>query len=1833
MKRLWFIAISLMVVVQSWAGPVTEDEARQKASKFLKGRMTARARGSAPAAKDLKMMETGPEDTYFIFNVGNDEGFVVVSGDDAAKDILGYGDMGSLDPDSIPCNMRMLFNNYTAQIRDLREKGITHEDLKRSRTRSVDYGYPESFMIDESMRSKYHQRDPYNNHCPTYDGDNHCVTGCVATAMAGLMYAYQWPLRTTTEIPAYTTRSGLPVPSIPASTIDWSLIDSEYTYKIVGNDKIPNFEPERGEEIAKLMSMAGTSVFMDYYENKKNSSGAPNFVVPQALRQYFSYESEYAESNSYNSQEWIDKIRTELKEHGLVLYGGDSMWDSSNENNIGHAFLLEGYDENGLFHINFGWQNQYEKTFSLTAVENPFVFIYNQDAVFNIRPIYYSAQPVAPHLWTHDIHSNDFGVYQRSAESGDFDNMILYMSCYNLMLKSSINYDLAYKFVNSKDKSASIAVLPTFTDFRFFPHAVAVSDETDIFSWGKDQPDGKYKVNIVSRESGSTNWIDNDNSDRAYIEAWVCGDWLTFKSSGVTNFIVTSINQKGTDVLRVGQEYEFELGLRSFLGTSNPYKGAILVDCVWKDNNGVEQHKVVDINRLMFTGNETKPYSFSFVPFVSGEQELRILNNRWEVVRTMTINVISANSSSNQLEITNLNIDNGNLESSTIDGTSISGFITIRNNEDYSNNTGAIVRLEDTDAQFERSKSIKFSLSPNGTATCNFCFTNLIEGHHYVICVINSTGGEIYRSQEMLCTNDDTGETIPGNENLTSYEYWFDDDFAGRQTVSLNSSSEAINARIETDHLEDGVHRLHFRLFQSGLKYPYSSINSTTFLKLTKEKEQILEYWVDDDYEHRSNVPVETTEEEQLLTLDLSQASIGNHQLNMQLSLPGGVKSHVYTQGVMTLASGVADELEYWFDNDIQHSQRLKGRYSSSDKVYIYNTDIDVSSLSQGFHLLNMRAVSNNGVTKGSVLSCHVLKLPAGNTTKLEYWFDEDRKNHGFLTGKLSGNDVVFNENVNMNGLESGHHRLYYRSISENGQKSGAISMTPVLIKSAYAHIDSDNNKVVKYSIEIDDEEQAYLDVLSPQEEVVIPYTVDARNLSEGSHTLKARFWNTANAGVTVKQAFTVVRQEAPELTLTAEESNGLVNLAFAAVPNDLRYRIIRTDANGTKAKVDSKEGTSYPGTVSFTDNPAAGSYTYYAETVYTDFSGDRHTLQSNEVSVTVTAPQTEVEAEQFGHIIGRIVCDKNTPTYGVKVRFSDGKMAPGVYFMRNRIPVGEELTLTVEGDDTHEYEEVTVVVEEGENFVTIHGRLREEYQPNNLAYDLAICSAIEVTFENGQHHAKFCVTNLSTANKWKGCLKIDAVKTDLNIIQALLGNKPTYHRWSDEIEIKANETKELDVVLREMDLDDETNFDLFIWSVGSWQRSGMEDETKEKSLAFFQTPGLSAFPIAATFPKSLIQHDWNKEAQEAYAYLMLGLNSMTPGMEGKVGNLEPFQKEVISVTGAKNAFSTLIDWLGGKTALEAISEPNLFNISSAVKGAYDKVMSNVRPPLVQKYLKNLVKKVSSEATANAMINSTTLAELSSLTTAVTSKDRFDQSMACASMLYRLAADNTVPIASMIYTYTVAGRTLINAAKELHKALHDQQLADRLVKNKRRSQPKEMTNNGVSYTSYNTTCDFKLKVKTNGIFGGDINFKNLKKKIGKGTLSDPIKEIYIGASNTSKVQRYLFDREYLDDGIMLRLREGSCSDITDGVKGVINGGGDNYLTRFFMEIHWSNDRITYIPLNELGDGVEAKLGGHTSAEDGDNDLTPSLYTVTLTTTTGEDSMADELYLGDNEERE
>ena len=108
MKRLSnLIALSLLLASNAaMAQEVSIDEAKSNALEFLSSKTagTRRAKGQL-VAQDLSLAYTSKSEAktcFYVFNIGNDEGFVIAGGDESARQILGYGEHGTFDYDKAP---------------------------------------------------------------------------------------------------------------------------------------------------------------------------------------------------------------------------------------------------------------------------------------------------------------------------------------------------------------------------------------------------------------------------------------------------------------------------------------------------------------------------------------------------------------------------------------------------------------------------------------------------------------------------------------------------------------------------------------------------------------------------------------------------------------------------------------------------------------------------------------------------------------------------------------------------------------------------------------------------------------------------------------------------------------------------------------------------------------------------------------------------------------------------------------------------------------------------------------------------------------------------------------------------------------------------------------------------------------------------------------------------------------------------------------------------------------------------------------------------------------------------------------------------------------------------------------------------------------------------------------------------------------------------------------------------------------------------------------------------------------------------------------------------
>lgn len=1063
-------------------------------------------------------------------------------------------------------------------------------------------------------------------------------------------------------------------------------------------------------------------------------------------------------------------------------------------------------------------------------------------------------------------------------------------------------------------------------------------------------------------------------------------------------------------------------------------------------------------------------------------------------------------------------------------------------------------------------------------------------------------------------------------QTLTRYEYWFDDDFDNRQSSSLSGSYKVLRLSIDTYFMPLGVHKFSFRVRQSDGHY--SAISSSLFLKRMTAESTALEYWFDDNFDQRESISISDGPEEQQLTLDLRNNTLyppGYHMLKMRVTVAGQGVSSVCSSGVLKIAAGKVSTLEYWVDNDYTGVRTLSAQ--TIEGGYIFTSDLDMSNVAPGYHKLHMRARSSSSRTASAVTSEGFIKLTSGVASKLEYWFDE-RTNVHALSGEAIDKGYIFMNSLNLSGLSPGQHRLYLRARSQNGLASSAVTMVPVIVKLDYGPYNEEYShptaaKVTEYSIAVDNQAPIHYQVQNPRYEITQPHVLDATNLSAGNHTVKLKFWNSLHAGVSTEQAFKVVIPEAPTLTLTAQQQSGLVKLQFNSVPNDIAYGIRCVDANGVLRNGFNVKNSLYPEPYTFTDNPPAGTYRYHVIARYRDWTGTEKNVTSNEVTVTIAQAQTEEEAaEQYGNITGKIVCDKNTPTNGLSVKFSDGQTVPvqGTVFSRTHVEKGKQLTMTVLGDLTHVYESDPLTVQAGNNNVVITGTYKEEFQPDNLANDLEI-DRMDMTSEQNGLHLRLHLKNRYQDRPWRGMIRVKALDknkaedvwqytADLNL------NTPNTHVGiANDFSISGGGAKYAELDMQSLVVDKSTDYYFYFESIGKYDGTYQGNITKP--IAANSHSEVSTNPVVRTVvspPAPQVQFTkWNDKAKETFAYLMLGAASVTPGAEGLLGNMDEFAQEVMNATGTSSpeaAAQAIGNLLDGKNGMQAINDANLKLVADAAKTVFERVRKEVKKRIVKKFWTALANCVGDEVN-----DARPIIEFIIEGVKVSKKSSFDQCMTCMSLLYGALASGPANVSGDMKAMMVVGQSLINAAIEISEFQNSKYISNRLVANR--------VNTNSADTRTNTAVDFKLIVN-NKKKGKPIDFT-------KKSNNEQIESITVSVlrSPTANPSVFSFKPVYYKDCMMLETVQ------TDQVGYT---GQTLYLYdvahALYMEIHWKNGRITHIPLLRSDDGIDINTDGVTITNDEDfMSEPPIVYTVTLTSTTGEDNMSDDIYLGNNSGRQ
>lgn len=363
-NRLLLFAGSLLIPMVVMAGPRSFQQAKAIAEKqaALLG-VTIDQKAMTKARKQGSKGEiTLSQESYYVFPNANSKGFTIVSGDDRLPEIVGYSSQGSYDENNLPEGfisfMKAYQNLYNKVNLGDAEALKNLAEIKAWRNKKNASAASTSAVAPLLGNIEWDQTSPYNNMCPRYDSVHVAATGCVATAMAQVMAYYKYPKQLKADIPGYVNRwNGIPM-EIPTITREEGIYD--WDNMLPKYNKEANATQQQKDAVAKLMYHCGAAVQMNYGPESAAS------VSASKLAKYFGYDADLMmdlNRSTFSLDKWMQIIDTELAAGRPVLYSGQA-------SDGGHQFICDGKDDEGLYHINWGWSGSQNGYFDLSLL-NP----------------------------------------------------------------------------------------------------------------------------------------------------------------------------------------------------------------------------------------------------------------------------------------------------------------------------------------------------------------------------------------------------------------------------------------------------------------------------------------------------------------------------------------------------------------------------------------------------------------------------------------------------------------------------------------------------------------------------------------------------------------------------------------------------------------------------------------------------------------------------------------------------------------------------------------------------------------------------------------------------------------------------------------------------------------------------------------------------------------------------------------------------------------------------------------------------------------------------------------------------------------------------------------------------------------------------------------------------------------------------------------------------------------------------------------------------------------------------------------------------------------------
>lgn len=313
---------------------VTPKEAENIARKYIKLPTKKATRG---VSKQSGYSQNAP---YYIYNDAQNKGFVIVSGTTEMGEILAYSNENALDTINLHPGLAQLLNSYKMAFKAINTNNAVETEAKK--------GAFFAKTVAPLLKTTWSQDAPYN----ALLGYNY--TGCVATTISQVLKYHEWPVQGMGNVSYVNTSDNRTLSgNLNLSQYDWANMLPNYDAPVQATQAQRN-------AVAKLMKDVGLASGMQYHPG---FAVATNQGAFDAFVKHFDYQATCVYQSTEGPSVFADLLRQELVD-GFPFY----FYGATKDYKGAHAWVVDGFDDKGFFHMNFGWNGQSNGYYSLSAL-------------------------------------------------------------------------------------------------------------------------------------------------------------------------------------------------------------------------------------------------------------------------------------------------------------------------------------------------------------------------------------------------------------------------------------------------------------------------------------------------------------------------------------------------------------------------------------------------------------------------------------------------------------------------------------------------------------------------------------------------------------------------------------------------------------------------------------------------------------------------------------------------------------------------------------------------------------------------------------------------------------------------------------------------------------------------------------------------------------------------------------------------------------------------------------------------------------------------------------------------------------------------------------------------------------------------------------------------------------------------------------------------------------------------------------------------------------------------------------------------------------------------